>query len=156
MIFIRKILQFSLLLICFNYEIFAQEENKAQENEILKQVVIENAQARQATKNTAIYFGIKNNSKQNIVITGGKTTDAMGRIELHEVIKENGVAKMRSIDKLVVPAGSKISFKPGGLHFMILGLPKELKDGDKFEFALETNEGLKNFEVLVKEKINIE
>ena len=155
MAFLKKILHFGLLLMCFNYEIFACDKHH-KENEILKQVSIENARARQGmkNKNTAIYFSINNKSEKDIVILGGKTTEELGKVELHEVIKEDGVAKMRSIDKIVVPAASEIVFKPGDLHFMILGLTKELKDGDKFKFAIETDAGLKYFEVAVKEKIN--
>ncbi len=155
MTFLRKFLPFGLLLICFSYEIIACEKHH-EENEILKQVFVENARARQGMKdrNTAIYFSINNKSKKDIVILGGKTTEGLGKIELHEVIKEDGVAKMRSIDKIIIPSAAEIVFKPGDLHFMILGLTKELKDGDKFKFAIETDAGLKYFDVVVQEKIN--
>ena len=155
MTFFKKILPFTLLLICFNYEIFACEKHH-EENETLKQVYVENARAREGIKdkNTAIYFSINNKSEKDIVILGGKTTEELGKIELHEVIKEDGVAKMRSIDKIVVPAASQVVFKPGDLHFMILGLTKKLENGNKFKFAIETDAGLKYFEVEVKKQIN--
>jgi len=39
---------------------------------------------------------------------------------------------MSSIDKVVVPAGSEIEFKPGGLHIMLMDLKTNLEAGSKF------------------------
>ncbi len=48
-------------------------------------------------------------------------TSAAGRVELHEMILEGDVMRMRAIDGgIPVPAGGTAVLRPGGLHLMLM------------------------------------
>lgn len=57
-------------------------------------------------------------------------------VELHESSMVNGVMKMRYVEKLQIPAGKLVEFKPGGYHIMFIGLKKQLVGGDKVPLKL--------------------
>ncbi|MSQ69879.1 MAG: copper chaperone PCu(A)C [Betaproteobacteria bacterium] len=61
---------------------------------------------------------------------------AAGLVEIHEMILEGTVMKMRAIAKLDVPAGRKVELKPGGYHVMMMELAKPLKKGDTVPLKL--------------------
>lgn len=73
------------------------------------------------------------------------TTAGVKRVELHTIINENGVAKMREVTGIDVPAGAGVQLLPGGFHIMFLGLQEPFKAGAvvpvtlKFEKAGEIN-----------------
>lgn len=50
------------------------------------------------------------------------STPYANRVELHETLSEGGRTTMRPIERVPVPAGSVVEFKPGGKHLMIFGL----------------------------------
>ena len=70
-------------------------------------------------------------------------SDASNRLELHTVITENGVAKMRQVPGIDVPAKGSAKLVPGGFHMMFLQLTGPFKQGEvvpvvlKFEKAGE-------------------
>ena len=61
---------------------------------------------------------------------------AAGLVEIHEMVHEGTVMKMRAVPKLEVPAGRKIEMKPGGYHVMMMELAKPLKKGDTVPLKL--------------------
>lgn len=77
-------------------------------------------------------------------ITGGASADKLvsasaavsKTVELHTMVMEGDVMRMRQIDGIVVPAGQTVELKPGGMHVMFIGLPKPLKVGDSFPLTL--------------------
>jgi copper(I)-binding protein len=70
-------------------------------------------------------------------------TDASGRLELHSVMTEDGVAKMRQVTGIDIPAKGSAKLAPGGFHLMFLQLTGPFKQGEvvpvvlKFEKAGE-------------------
>lgn len=51
-------------------------------------------------------------------------------VEVHEVIKQDGVAKMRAlIDGLVLPAGEAVTLQPGGYHLMFVKIDRQMQVG---------------------------
>jgi copper(I)-binding protein len=58
------------------------------------------------------------------------TSDAAHTVELHEVVNDSGVMRMRPIEKLPIPPGATVRLEPGGYHVMLLGLTRDLKPGD--------------------------
>ena len=84
--------------------------------------------------NSAIFLEIKNNTDQAYSLIGVNAMHTANNVELHEsFIDEKQIARMRSVDKIVVPARSSIFLKSGGMHIMLFGLKHLLKDGDTFE-----------------------
>jgi copper(I)-binding protein len=45
-------------------------------------------------------------------------------VELHNHIKEGEAMRMVSVPTITIPAGKTVSFAPGGLHIMLMGLPE--------------------------------
>jgi len=58
------------------------------------------------------------------------------RVELHTHIMEEGVAKMRRVEGIDVPAGGHASLAPGGFHVMLFGLTGEMAAGDMIPLTL--------------------
>jgi periplasmic copper chaperone A len=80
-------------------------------------------------KNGAGYVQIKNKSGQTDRLISA-TTANVGRVELHTIINENGVAKMRQVQGIEVPAGAGATLAPGGFHIMFMGLNAPFQAGD--------------------------
>ena len=58
------------------------------------------------------------------------------RVETHNNIIENGIAKMRHVNAIDVHPGHATSLKPGGYHIMLMGLKAPLKAGQTFPLTL--------------------
>ena len=79
-----------------------------------------------------------------MTVVGGKEADRIvsgsspvaAVVELHTHIMEGGVAKMRAIPAIDVPAGGKVELKPGGLHIMLINLKAPLKAGEAVPLKL--------------------
>ncbi len=57
-------------------------------------------------------------------------SDAAGRVEVHTIVNENGVARMRAVDGgAEVPAGGEVKFAPGGYHVMFMKMKGAFKEG---------------------------
>jgi len=99
--------------------------------------------------NGAGYVQIDNQSSQGDRLISVNTT-GVNRVELHTVLTENGVAKMREVNGIDVPASGTVKLMPGGFHIMFLGLTEPFKAGAivpvtlKFEKAGEVKV---NFEI---------
>ena len=64
------------------------------------------------------------------------TTDVAGSSTIHESALSGGMATMKARDSVAVPAGSKVTFAPGGLHVMLEDLRRPLEVGDTFDVTL--------------------
>lgn len=100
----------------------------------------------------AVYFIINNPASSADTLLGA-TSDVAQAVEVHlSSMDANGVMKMTPQEKVVVPARGQVSFKPGGLHVMLIGLRQELKPGDKFLVTLRFEKaGDRTIEAVVRE-----
>ena len=64
------------------------------------------------------------------------TTDAAETAQVHESVVKDGVATMRPVAALEIPAGGTVDLKPSGLHIMLSGLKAPLKKGDMIMLEL--------------------
>jgi len=64
-------------------------------------------------------------------------SEAATRVELHTVITENGVAKMRQVQGVDIPAKGSAKLAPGGFHVMFLQLTGPFKQGDSVPVVLK-------------------
>ena len=100
-------------------------------------VKVEGAWARPTVQGQAAGGGF-------LKITGGTTADKLvsasatvsKTVELHTMVMEGDVMRMREIGAIEVPAGKTVELKPGGLHVMFIGIHKPLKNGDSFPLTL--------------------
>ncbi len=72
----------------------------------------------------AIYLDVYNGGVRDIELTG-VSTGVAGHAMIHRSIEEKGVSKMQHQTQVIVPAGQKLSFEPGNLHIMLMGLDKK-------------------------------
>ncbi|MFP4440124.1 MAG: copper chaperone PCu(A)C [Chloroflexaceae bacterium] len=63
-------------------------------------------------------------------------TDAAEVVELHTVIMEENVMRMRPVEQIEVPANGETELRPGGFHIMLIGLQRDLNAGDGVELTL--------------------
>ena len=52
----------------------------------------------------------------------GVTSDDVMRMEMHETVTEDGVAKMKPLKDITIPRGETVKLEPGGKHLMIWGV----------------------------------
>lgn len=93
--------------------------------------------------NGAGYMEIENDGKKADRLLA-VSADVAERVELHTIINEDGVAKMRLAEGgVTVPAEGKVKLAPGGYHVMFLKLKAPFMEGTevpatlKFEHAGE-------------------
>ena len=82
------------------------------------------------------YLTVENTGTAADRLIGG-SGDVAGRVEIHEMAVDNGVMKMRPLDKgLAIEPGKTVKFAPGGYHLMFIGLKRQPKQGEKFSVTL--------------------
>lgn len=84
--------------------------------------------------NGAAYVTIVTGSAGDSLV--GADTTASERAEVHEHLHENGIMKMRRVDKVEIKPGATLTMEPMGYHVMLLGLKAPLKAGDTVHLGL--------------------
>jgi hypothetical protein len=99
--------------------------------------------------NGAGYAAIQNKGAQVDRLLSA-TADVAERVELHTIINENGVAKMRQVTGIEVPANGMVKLEPGAVHIMFVKVKQPFEQGKtvpiKFTFE-RAGEVTVNFEV---------
>jgi periplasmic copper chaperone A len=80
------------------------------------------------------YFTIRNEGKSDRLLR--VSSSVANRAELHASSVKNGVVKMEGLDSVDVASGAPTSFEPSGRHVMLMGLKRQLKEGDVFPLVL--------------------
>ena len=72
----------------------------------------------------------------------GISSPAAGVAEIHEMVMDGNVMRMRPVPVLDLPAGKTVELKPGGYHVMLMDLKRPLAVGEKIrlELRLETRD----------------
>lgn len=68
---------------------------------------------------TSAYMSLRNNSATELQITRVSSPN-FGTVEIHSSSIEDGVAKMREIETLIIPPDSSLVLQPGGTHLMLM------------------------------------
>jgi copper(I)-binding protein len=77
---------------------------------------------------------IEGGAKPDRVLDASSPRAAM--VHLHTVEEQGGVAKMRPIEAIEVPAGQRVDLAPKGTHLMLMGLDGPLVAGQSFPVTL--------------------
>lgn len=64
------------------------------------------------------------------------TSPRAARVELHEMIMDEAVMRMRAVDVLVIPAGGRIELTPTGRHLMFFGVTQPFATGETIPVRL--------------------
>ena len=86
--------------------------------------------------NGAGYMTINNTSHHPDRMISASTSVA-GRTELHTVLTEDGLAKMREVNAIDIAANSMAKFSPNGFHVMFLQMKQPFKEGETIPVTLK-------------------
>ena len=107
------------------------------------------------TKNSRVgagYFIITNNSKKKILLEGIES-DVAKKTEIHEVILNNNVYKMRPVKKgIAINPGEKLEFKSKSYHVMFFDMFTENEADEMLNAKLLFND---NFKIPIEFKVII-
>lgn len=91
-------------------------------------------------------------SKQAATLVGF-STPAAKTAELHTMVHENGVMKMRQVKSIELPAGKRVNLVEGGYHLMLIGLKAPLKAGETVPLTLDVKVANKVVKVQTKAEV---
>ena len=57
-------------------------------------------------------------------------------MELHTMVRDGDVMRMRPVQAIDVPVGQTVTLRPGGLHLMLIGLSRPLREGETVPVTL--------------------
>ena len=88
-------------------------------------------------KVSAGYMKIENESNKQDVLQSVSNVSFAERVEIHEMIMENQVMKMRPLKNgLTIKGDSEVYLKPSGYHIMFIGLKEPVVKGKKYKATL--------------------
>lgn len=120
-------------------------------------VMIHDAYARAmppSAVNSAVFTTLMNHSDATRTLVSA-STPAAGKVELHDVIMEGEVMKMRQVESIQIPAHGSTELKPGSLHIMLFDLAARLEEGQSIILTLNyANGDAQTVEVPVKKVMN--
>lgn len=107
-------------------------------------VRVENAWARlvpPVSEHSAAYMRLVNDGDAERRVVAA-ATDRFQRVEIHESVDRDGVARMEHRDAIVIPPGGTAVLAPGGYHLMLMRRAGEpLQEGEIVSLELELDDG---------------
>lgn len=101
-------------------------------------IAVEHAWARASPKGAVsgvTYLTVVNNGSESDRLIGASSPVAEN-IQFHEMKVEDGISKMRQLQSIDIPQGTKVSLKPDGIH-MMMRLNQQLREGESFPLTLD-------------------
>lgn len=132
----NKLIIFLVLGACGYFAPLAAAEVPTQNTPALK---IHQAWIREAppvSSTSAGYMELENEGDTDVVLNGVSSPD-FNMTMLHDVVIEDGVARMLHREQLVIPARGRLALQPGGLHIMLMGRKRPLEAGATVELTFE-------------------
>ena len=86
-----------------------------------------------AQKATGAFMQLSSKGGVSLVGVG---SPAANIVEIHEMVMDNNVMKMRALPRLEVEAGKVLELKPGSYHVMLIDVVKPVNAGDKVPLTL--------------------
>ncbi|HJQ62766.1 MAG TPA: copper chaperone PCu(A)C [Burkholderiales bacterium] len=107
-------------------------------------VVVKEAWARATSpgqKTASVYLEIV--SSADAMLIGAKCAVAKSA-QMHAMRVEDGVMKMRAVQRIALPARKTVKLAPGGLHIMLAGVARPLVENETIplELTIETSGGV--------------
>jgi hypothetical protein len=92
--------------------------------------------APESAKVLAAYVTIENTADTADTLTGveGK---AFLKVEVHRTEIKDGIARMAAVGPVEIPARGKVALTPNGMHLMLMGADKTVRNTDKIELTLK-------------------
>ncbi|MDJ0807079.1 MAG: copper chaperone PCu(A)C [Gammaproteobacteria bacterium] len=92
--------------------------------------------------NSASFMALSNTDAQGHALVAAESPVSKV-VELHTHTMEDGMMRMRQVEKIELPAGEPVALQPGGLHVMLIGLQQELVPGAEIPITLVFEDGSK-------------
>ena len=86
------------------------------------------------------YLSITNRGATADTLVGASSPVA-SRVEMHETSIVDGMARMRPLSAVDIPAGATVKIAPGGIHFMLIDLRAPLQPGKSVPLLLQFRHG---------------
>ena len=87
-----------------------------------------------AQKATGAFMQLSSKGGVSLVGVG---SPAANIVEIHEMVMDNNVMRMRAVPRLEVEAGKVLELKPGSYHVMLIDLKKPLSKGEIVPITLQ-------------------
>lgn len=84
---------------------------------------------------SAVFATIENTGDETRTLVSA-SSQASSVVELHDVIMDGDVMKMRQVNSIIIPAKGHTTLKPGSLHIMLLDVNTPMKEGDNINVEL--------------------
>lgn len=106
-------------------------------------MTIRDAWSRPASDTGVIYMTLTNPSDRSDRLIGASTSIA-AHTEMHESMETHelsgmtmgGVVSMHPVSSIAIPPHTSLRIAPGGYHFMLIGLHRPLRAGERFGLRL--------------------
>lgn len=82
------------------------------------------------------YFVVRNEGTSADAIIAASTPAAV-HVEFHQTTLSDGMARMRPLQRIDVPAQGSVAVAPGGIHLMLIDLAAPLAAGSHVPLVLE-------------------
>lgn len=104
-----------LLVFCFSSLFGCSVDESAPV--VLEDIVI--TEPRPGVNTSAGYLRIRNNRRETLTLTRVESPQ-FGNIEIHETTTIDGIARMRPLPALTIPANGRVILEQGGKHLMLM------------------------------------
>ncbi len=89
-----------------------------------------------AQKVTGAFMQLKATDNATLV---SASSPVAGVVEVHEMVMQDNVMRMRALAGLPLPAGKVVELKPGSYHIMLMDLKQPMKVGEMVPVTLTVN-----------------
>lgn len=86
------------------------------------------------------FMTIANTGEQSVVLIDGASPQ-FNRIEIHDMVVEQGVMRMRRLDQLEIEPASEVVLRSGSFHIMLMEPKGEFVAGDVIDLVLIDAQG---------------
>ena len=107
-------------------------------------IVLRDAWIRAAPPSAVVLAGyatIENRGDRAVTLVGG-ASGAFGRVELHEMRMQDGVVKMRALERITIAPGETLELSPGATHLMLHSPRRALGPGETVTIELRDADGV--------------
>jgi hypothetical protein len=92
-----------------------------------------------AAANGAVYLSVTSQAEDTAIIAAASPAAKAAGLHGHEM--DGDVMRMRALESVPLPAGETVTFAPGGLHIMLMGLADPLVEGESLALTLTFADG---------------
>lgn len=135
-----KIIIITMCLLFKSLIVIADDSKEiiSEEEYYIPEIKIEDAWIRKSTGNSSflsLYLSIENLATETDYLVSVESNISQKAFIQKTVVIDN-ISKIINVKKVAIPPKTLITFKPGGIHVLLLGLNNKIKIGDQVEIKL--------------------